>query len=235
MRQPAGARERRAEITKLLLERGSVRVSDLSHQFGVSDVTVRSDLAALERQGALQRIHGGAVRPVDGSRLTPFQDRLGRNGRLKRWIGRRAAALIDDGERIFIDSSTTAYAVLSGLQERSGLTVVTDGLDAARSASENPRNRVTLVGGLLRPGRASLAGPAAASCSGRDRRAKWLDERDVRQVEVVHSGLKLASDVRRHVAGGAVPEPDQRPQEDLCRKAESSVEDGRGVADHIRE
>jgi ribose transport system substrate-binding protein len=159
----ASARERRQEITKLLLERGSVRVSDLSHQLGVSDVTIRSDLAALERQGALQRIHGGAVRPVDGGRLTPFQDRLGRNGRLKRWIGRRAAALIDDGERIFIDSSTTAYALLSGLQERSGLTVVTNGLDAARSASENPRNRVTLVGGLLRPGRASLVGPAAES------------------------------------------------------------------------
>ena len=70
---------------------------------------------------------------------------------------------IDDGERVFIDSSTTAFAVLSGLQERSGLTVVTNGIDAARSASENPRNKVTLVGGLLRPGRAALVGPAAES------------------------------------------------------------------------
>lgn len=163
MSRPASARERRAEITRLLAERGSVRVSDLSHELAVSDVTIRSDLAALERQGALQRIHGGAVRPVDGGRQGHFQDRLGRNGRLKRWIGRRAAALIDDGERIFIDSSTTAFAVLAGLQERSGLTVVTNGLDAARSASENPRNRVVLVGGILRPGRASLAGPAAES------------------------------------------------------------------------
>jgi ribose transport system substrate-binding protein len=173
----------------MLLDRGSVRVSDVAHQLGVSDVTIRSDLAALERQGALQRIHGGAVRPADVIRLTPFQDRLGRNGRLKRWIGRRGSALVDDGERIFIDSSTTSYAVLSGLQDRNGLTVVTNGLDAARSASENPRNRVTLVGGLLRPGRASLVGPvteaairswhfdkAFVSCSGFNFEDGFLEE-----------------------------------------------------------
>ena len=145
----------------MLLDRGSVLVSDLGQRLGVSDVTIRSDLAALERQGSLQRIHGGAVRPPDGSRLSPFQDRLGRNGRLKRSIGRRAAALVDDGERIFVDSSTTAYAVLAGLQDRSDLTVVTNGIDAARSASENPRYRVTLIGGLLRPSRSSLVGPAS--------------------------------------------------------------------------
>lgn len=156
-----GARERRAEIMRLLLDQGSVRVSDLSRQLSVSDVTIRSDLAALERQSSLQRIHGGAIKRTDGGRRSPFQDRLGRNGRLKRWIGRRAAALVDDGERIFIDSSTTAFAVLAGLQERVGLTVVTNGIDAARLASENPSNRVMLVGGLLRPGQASLVGPAS--------------------------------------------------------------------------
>jgi len=183
------ARERRQEITRFLLERGSVRVSDLAQQLGVSDVTIRSDLAALERQGSLQRIHGGAIRPADGGRQTPFQDRLGRNGRLKRWLGRRGAALVDDGERIFIDSSTTAFAVLSGLQERSGLTVVTNGIDAARSASENPRNRVMLIGGLLRPGRASLVGSgseaslrswgfdkAFVSCSGFNFEDGFLEE-----------------------------------------------------------
>jgi ribose transport system substrate-binding protein len=183
------ARERRQEITRFLLERGSVRVSDLAQQLGVSDVTIRSDLAALERQGSLQRIHGGAIRPADGGRQTPFQDRLGRNGRLKRWLGRRGAALIDDGERIFIDSSTTAFAVLSGLRERNGLTVVTNGIDAARSASENPRNRVVLIGGLLRPGRASLVGSgseaslrswgfdkAFVSCSGFNFEDGFLEE-----------------------------------------------------------
>lgn len=183
------ARERRQEITRLLLERGSVRVSELAPQLGVSDVTVRSDLAALERQGSLQRIHGGAIRPADGSRQTPFQDRLGRNGRLKRWLGRRAAAMVNDGERVFIDSSTTTFAVLAGLQERSGLTVVTNGIDAARSASENPRNRVILIGGQLRPGRASLVGSgseasvrgwgfdkAFVSCSGFNFEDGFLEE-----------------------------------------------------------
>jgi ribose transport system substrate-binding protein len=183
------ARERRQEITRLLLGQGNVRVSDLAQQLGVSDVTIRSDLAALERKGSLQRIHGGAIRPADGGRQTPFQDRLGRNGRLKRWLGRRAAALVDDGERIFVDSSTTAFAVLSGLQDRSGLTVVTNGIDAARSASENPRNRVMLIGGQLRPGRASLVGPgteaslrswgfdkAFVSCSGFNFEDGFLEE-----------------------------------------------------------
>jgi ribose transport system substrate-binding protein len=172
-----------------LLERGSVRVSDLAPQLGVSDVTIRSDLSALERQGSLQRIHGGAIRPADGSRQTPFQDRLGRNGRLKRWLGRRAAAMVDDDERIYIDSSTTAFAVLAGLQERSGLTVVTNGIDAARSAAENPRNRVMLIGGQLRPGRASLVGSgseasvrgwgfdkAFVSCSGFNFEDGFLEE-----------------------------------------------------------
>jgi ribose transport system substrate-binding protein len=155
------ARERRQEIMRLLQVRGSVRVSELSQQLGVSDVTIRSDLAALERQSLLQRIHGGAIRPPNGGRRTSFQDRLGRNGRLKRWIGMRAAALVDHGDRIFIDSSTTAFAMLSGLQGRKRLTIVTNGIEVARCASENPNSRVSLVGGDLRSGKSSLVGSAS--------------------------------------------------------------------------
>ena len=85
--QGMSARERRQEITKMLLDRGSVLVSDLAQQLGVSDVTIRSDLAALERQGSLQRIHGGAVRPPDGSRLYALPGPSRPDGCLKRCIG----------------------------------------------------------------------------------------------------------------------------------------------------
>ena len=134
---------------------------------GVSEVTIRSDLATLERGAALTRVYGGAVRRQDVGRWPDPHDRLGHSGRHKRWISRRASALVDDGERIFVDSSTTAFAMMAGLQERRGLTVVTNGIDVARAASENPYTRVELVGGVVRPGRASVVGRATeASVSG---------------------------------------------------------------------
>jgi ribose transport system substrate-binding protein len=146
---------------RLLQAQGSVRVSELSRQLGVSDVTIRSDLAALERKSQLQRIHGGAIRPPNGGERTCFQDIPGRDGRLKRWIGMRASALVDDGDRVFIDSSTTGFAMLSALLDRKRLTIVTNGIEAARCASENPDNRVFLIGGDVRPGKSSVVGPAS--------------------------------------------------------------------------
>src|SRR5919109_4809179 len=102
--------ERRERILGLVHERGDARVSELRELFGVSEVTVRSDLAALASQGLVVRTHGGAALPDRGMKsleLT-FAAREARNVDLKARIGLAAAGLVQSGQSVVLDASTTA-------------------------------------------------------------------------------------------------------------------------------
>lgn len=152
------ASARRRDILRLLVDRGTLRVADLATHFGVSEPTIRTDLGILDRRGALVRVHGGAVPRQEPGQGARFTDRLRRNAPLKRWIAQRAAAMVDDGDSIFLDAATTTFGMVHGLQDRSDLTIFTNGLDVARAAADNPTSTVVLLGGILRPGRSSVVG-----------------------------------------------------------------------------
>jgi DeoR/GlpR family transcriptional regulator of sugar metabolism len=94
-------------ILRELNTSGRVRVNDLAARFGVSAVTIRKDLTALEQRALLRRVRGGAVLTPIGDEGS-FSDRLRQEAGAKREIGRRAAALVHDGDVIAIDSSTTS-------------------------------------------------------------------------------------------------------------------------------
>src|SRR5262249_56060967 len=81
------------------------------------------------------------------------------NEAAKRDIGRRAAALVSDGDALLLDASSTIYHMAHYLRERRGLRIVTNGIEVARLLAETPTNTVNLVGGILRPGIESLTGP----------------------------------------------------------------------------
>src|ERR671916_2907444 len=100
---------RQQQIAELIRESGSVTVTALEKEFGISPATARRDLATLDRQGKVRRTHGGAVMPGVAQHEDSFQQRLGEAGEGKKRLARAASALLEEDETVFIDSSTTAY------------------------------------------------------------------------------------------------------------------------------
>src|SRR5690348_17525629 len=109
------ADDRMRYVCDLLESRDAVTVGELAKQFGVSEVTVRSDLAALARRGLIARIRGGARALQRGQSEIAFDLRLRVQEQAKRAVAAAAAALVGDGEAVALDSSTTAYYIATEL------------------------------------------------------------------------------------------------------------------------
>ncbi|WP_232662695.1 DeoR/GlpR family DNA-binding transcription regulator [Pseudonocardia sp. TRM90224] len=158
----------------ILLELGSsgrVTVSELAERFGVSTVTVRKDLDALERRTLLRRIRGGAVSvgvPDEGA----FQNRLHHAAAAKQAIARAAAGIVGNGDVVALDSSSTCFYLAQELVDRRNLVVVTNGLRSASLLMEESSALVFLPGGVLRRAAASVVGPIGDVLAGRGRIGK---------------------------------------------------------------
>ena len=157
--------QRRADLARLVADRGFVRVTDAADELGVSVVTIRADLAALERRGAVVRVHGGAMPPA-AFRESSLEASLDHDAAAKRAIGRAAAAMVSSGESLYVDAGSTALAMAEALVERGDLhdlVVVTSGLTIALALEPAvPRFTVIVTGGTLRPLQHSLVNPFAA-------------------------------------------------------------------------
>jgi DeoR/GlpR family transcriptional regulator of sugar metabolism len=146
------ARERQERIVRTVEADGRARVTDLAARFGVSAVTIRKDLDVLEAEHRLVRTHGGAI-AVDRSRPElSFEIRERLQADEKARIGAAAAALVNDGESIVMDASTTALSVARQLKTRgwSHLTVITNGLRLASELAGHPGISVLMLGGRVR-------------------------------------------------------------------------------------
>ncbi|MFC9560323.1 DeoR/GlpR family DNA-binding transcription regulator [Agromyces sp. NPDC056965] len=170
---PLDAPRRRELALALVAERGFVRVAELSRAFGVTTVTARADLDALERQGGIRRVHGGAV-PVSSplavdrpEREPSFEEALEASVEPKRLIGSLAASFVRSGQSIILDVGTTTLQVARALRARADLedvVVFTNGLSIALELEpEIPRFTVVVTGGTLRPKQHSLVHPLAGS------------------------------------------------------------------------
>jgi DeoR/GlpR family transcriptional regulator of sugar metabolism len=155
--------ERRRRILQLLEEQGRVTVQELAGEFGVTTVTVRSDLDALAKSGSLQRSHGGAVRLQGGISDYPVRFKEALHQDQKTRIGRAAARLVKPAQTVILDSGSTTLAVARQLRDgRPGpLTVITNSLDISMDLAELPFVSVIMVGGLLRQVSRSFVGPQA--------------------------------------------------------------------------
>ena len=150
---------RHTEILRLLDSGRCIKVSDLSRQLGVSGETIRRDLDQLEREGAVRRIHGGAIRVHGRAVEVPIQSRRERHAEEKRRIARVARDLVHDGETILIDASTSALELAKSLPPKD-VTVVTNSLTAVLELAGLGCN-VIATGGLLRRPSLSMVGPVA--------------------------------------------------------------------------
>lgn len=162
---PAEVRQER--IRHVLEQRGFVRVRELSRMFGVSTVTARSDLQALEERRLVQRIHGGAMPQLHGRGERSFEEVVAVRATEKARIAGTAAAMVSSGESILVDVGTTAAAFAAALVARSDLadvTVITNGLTIALAfEAAHPRFTIVVTGGTLRPKQHSLVDPLAGA------------------------------------------------------------------------
>ena len=151
---------RRDRILALLRQNGQVRVADLAKPLGVSQVTVRADLEALEREGRLRRLRGGAVLWETRRFELPLEVTRTLHAKEKEAIGKRAAALVRDGDVVILDvgSTTTemAKALSPGLKD---VVVITSALNIALLLEGHPGISVIVTGGRLRPLQHSLVNP----------------------------------------------------------------------------
>jgi DeoR family transcriptional regulator of aga operon len=154
--------ERRHRILDLLREHGRVTVEELASRFATSAVTIRTDLAALETAGSLERTHGGALlnRESDDQ---PIAVKKTLHHAEKVRIAKAAAALIRDGETVILDSGTTTAEIAKQIRklEVRSINVITNALNIAMLLADLASVRLIMPGGVLRPESSSLSGHMA--------------------------------------------------------------------------
>lgn len=204
---------RRQTILNLLRENGALDVDAVAVRLGVSPNTIRNDFNALAAEGRLQRVRGGAAAISASPNGNPdylsdsFEQRLQQRVHQKEMIGRWAAELVDDGDSLMFDASTSAYILAGYLKDRQNLTVVTNGMETARRLARNPTNNVLLLGGLLRPDGVPVTGILTDQTL-RDLRIKIafvsaasvtaegaLTEGDIREAQMKTQMLEIAEQV----------------------------------------
>ena len=157
------AEERRRKVLEILENEGRVTVADLVRDFGVSSVTLRADLDVLAKSGALVRSHGGAVRRLDPVQdySVAFKESIHHAEKVR--IGQAAAALIQPGQTVILDSGSTTLHVARHIKQQKpkGLTAITNAINVAQELADVPNLSLIMIGGLLRQISGSFVGPQA--------------------------------------------------------------------------
>jgi DeoR/GlpR family transcriptional regulator of sugar metabolism len=151
--------ERRQSLLDLLRKQPGLRVPEIAKALNVSEGTVRNDLNALEEEGRLKRVYGGAVLTEQNQfQNNSFVRRYNQNVAAKLAIAREAALLVKDGDSILLDASSTSYYLARALAGRNKLRVMTNGFEVARELAQNTSNTVILIGGVVNNDSSSVTG-----------------------------------------------------------------------------
>ncbi|MBV7263955.1 DeoR family transcriptional regulator [Photobacterium sp. WH24] len=153
--------QRRHGIVALVNEQGEVSVDALAQQFATSEVTIRKDLAALEKAGLLLRRYGGAIAMPSEIVAAGHEPEVSIR---KQAIAQAAAARIRDHNRIIIDSGSTTAALIGLLGDKQGLIVMTNSLNVANALNELENEPTLLMtGGTWDPHSEAFQGQVAES------------------------------------------------------------------------
>lgn len=152
-------RDRQAEILEIVGKDGEAAVETLAETFAVSLETIRRDLQVLASTGALHKVRGGARR-IRLTREGSFGERLIEHAAAKSDIGRKLAAIVEDGDTLFMDTGTTTMACAEALAGRDQITVITNSLRIAHRLGELSEGcRLFLLGGTYAAGNGQTVGP----------------------------------------------------------------------------
>ncbi|OJX38159.1 MAG: hypothetical protein BGO78_09020 [Chloroflexi bacterium 44-23] len=157
------ALERRSLIAQMVIENGSVYLSDLVQQFQITETSVRRDLSLLEQAGRVKRIHGGAVMVSGNLRSDSFSEKIQLHNAAKQRIGKAAAELIRPQDILLLDSGTTTLQIVkqipSHLKAGASITLVTNSLPISQEVLAWPSPNLTVLGGIYLPDYQATAGP----------------------------------------------------------------------------
>lgn len=159
------ADERYKVIQNMLNEKGSVTVSELLDKFQISIETIRRDLIAMEKQGILKRVHGGAIKSVKMKEFQSIHLRENEFSNEKYAIAKAAMDLIQDRDIISIDSGSTAVIFAKVLKGRfNQLMVITHSLEVFKELEGEIGIKLILVGGEYLESERAFYGELATSC-----------------------------------------------------------------------
>jgi DeoR/GlpR family transcriptional regulator of sugar metabolism len=155
------AEDRQQHILNLVHANSRVEVAALARELGVTEITIRRDLAVLHKLGLVKKTYGGAVpTPVPEMNLS-VKFRQTRNLSAKKIIGRLATDLIENGDVIFLEAGSTCYEIIPHLVRFENLTIIVNSLYLLSRLHELTRHRIIITGGLYRPDRMDMVGPTA--------------------------------------------------------------------------
>jgi DeoR family transcriptional regulator, fructose operon transcriptional repressor len=154
------AEARRLQIIEMLgkTDTGVISVTSLAKWLDVSEMTIRRDLDWLGERSILRRVHGGAMANQKDEE-TPFDDRLQKSNPQKLAIGRAAAQLVCEGERIILDAGTTTQQLARNLAGRNGLTVITNNIHILADLAKSAQIETIILGGTLKHQEMCTVGP----------------------------------------------------------------------------
>lgn len=156
--------QREKWIIDQLKDKGSVKIATISQQLGISRETIRKDIYALDQQGAVHAVRGGAVLP-DSMRETRYELRQQLNPDAKQYIAEKAVDLIRNGSTIFLDYGSTCVTIADQLKSSNftELTVVTDSIHVLHTLQTQQNISAIILGGNYRYEEGSVSGPLTLS------------------------------------------------------------------------
>ena len=152
------ALERRNLILEKLQTERRVVVSELSQLYEVSEETIRRDLDKLEKEGLATKSYGGAVINENVSIDLPFNIRKNQNVGGKQKMAEIVAEMVQDGDHIFLDASTTAVFIAKALKDKERLTVITNSMEILIELSDVSGWNIISTGGVMKEGYLAFLG-----------------------------------------------------------------------------
>lgn len=155
--------ERKNEILSKLMLEGKVIVSDLALQYGVTEETIRRDLEKLEREGFAKKTYGGAVKSDNMTAELPYTVRKLTNVSGKKYIAEKIGDLIQDGDSIMLDASTTALFTVKSIFNKHNLTLITNSVEILLDLPASNDWRIISTGGTYRQDSMSFLSSSATT------------------------------------------------------------------------
>lgn len=196
--------ERRNEIFATIQQERRVVVSNLSQIYNVTEETIRRDLEKLEKEGLVKKTYGGAVINESINVDLPYNIRKKSNISDKQYIAKIISTMIEDGDHIMVDASSTALYVVKYIKTKKNITLITNSIEILLDLSDMTGWKVLSTGGLLKEGSLSLVGyqaekmlktfhvdKAIISCKGVDIESGFTDSNEM-EVQVKKTMLNSA-------------------------------------------
>lgn len=152
--------ERQQSILDYLRQHRSAKISELAAGIYTSEASVRRDLAAMEAEGLVERVYGGVILAQHKNDVIPPELRDGVNSAAKEAIAQEAAALINDGDTVFFDSSSTVRRICSHIKRRKNLKIITNNIRICKELQDTDIE-IYVTGGEYFKKRHCFLGPYA--------------------------------------------------------------------------